>query len=123
MAVEPVEHALDMGLTAPVANGGAAARVPVDHADLVGAAGGDQPESAQDGHRHIAFDLTASCQRGHVPPGVGHQQDLVVTLGDEPLDQHRARPGGGFPVDVAHVVAGHIGPQVVELHAAVCSSA
>ncbi len=92
--------------------------VAVHHPDLIGTAECDQPEGTQNCLGHIAFDFSAGRQCGHVPAGVGDQKDLVVFLGHEALDQHRARPRGGLPVDIPNVVARHVRPQVVEFHTA-----
>ena len=37
----------------------------------------------------------------------------MVLLGDEALDEHRARARGRLPIDIAHIVANDIGAQIV----------
>ena len=52
------------------------------------------------------------------PTGVGDEQYFVVLLVDEAFDQYAARARLGLPVDVADVVAGDVGAEVVKIEAA-----
>ena len=110
--------ALDVGFAAALADVHAAATVAVHHADLIRAAERDQPDGAEDVGGDIDFRLTARRLCRHVSARVGDEQDLVVLLVDEAFDQHAARARRRLPVDVADVVAAHIGTQIVEFQAA-----
>ena len=49
---------------------------------------------------------------------VGHQHERELPLFDVTLDVGLAGPRRHVPVDRTHVVARHVGPDLVELHAA-----
>src|SRR5205823_9872038 len=49
---------------------------------------------------------------------VRDEENGLPADGDIALDQRRAVAGGGLPVDIADLVAGHVGTQVVKIQAA-----
>lgn len=98
-----------MCLTAPQSDVDASTNVAEHHADLVGPPQGDQPDCTDDMGCDVTLTLAGWRLSYGIPAGVGDHENLMVLLGDETFDQDVARPCGGLPIDVADVVARHIG--------------
>lgn len=69
-------------------------------------------------HGNVLLGFAVAGLGSHATPGIGNQQDGLAPHGHVPFDQRRAEPGGSLPVDVADVVGGDIGAQVIKVEAA-----
>ena len=61
---------------------------------------------------------TSATWPGHHPTVVEQEQDVLVPLGPVGAHHRLAGPGGGRPVDAAHLVVDAVLAQLVELGAA-----
>ncbi len=92
--------------------------LPVDReqVDPVAGPAGQRPEQQCRVQRRVEPGHVADAARAG-PAGVEHEQHLAVALGAPGAHDDVLAPGGGPPVDRAHVVAVHPVAQSVELGA------
>ena len=77
---------------------------------------GQRGEQQRGVHRVVELGLVAD-PAGRGAAGVEHDQHVPVPFGPPGPHHHRGGPGRAAPVDGAHVVAGHVLAQAVELGA------
>ncbi len=98
--------------------GTCAVGVPADQAHHVAVPVGQVAHHTKRHHGDILLGFAVTGFGGHVPAGIGDQQDGLPPHRHIPLDQRGAVAGGSLPVNVADLVAGNVRTEVVKVQAA-----
>ena len=69
-------------------------------------------------HGDVLLGFAVTGLGSHAPAGIGNEQDGLAPHGDVPFDERRSEAGGSLPVDVADIVPGDVGAQVIKVEAA-----
>ena len=116
--VEPGEHVLD--LCVPVRRSRHARTVLTGghDGDVVALVARHPCQHPDRGKHHVDLGVGERGGTGQRPTGRHDEREGVPALGPVTLDEQLPGTCRGLPVDVLDVVAGHIGAQIVEVHAA-----